>query len=120
MKIAIPASSTDINLPIDGRFGRARYFAIFDDQQNQWSFRHNEQNISLPQGAGIQSAKHIIESNAQVLLTCNVGPKAFDLLTRAGISIYLCDENLSISDAVKGFKNGSLNALQNPTNEGHW
>lgn len=120
MKIAIPTSSNDIHESLDPRFGRAKYFALYDDVLQQWSFIPNEQNLSLPQGAGIQSAKHIIDSGANILLTRNIGPKAFDLLVRADIKIYACNDDLPLAEAVRQFQSGSLKEIQDPTQEGHW
>ncbi|MBN1533871.1 MAG: NifB/NifX family molybdenum-iron cluster-binding protein [Spirochaetes bacterium] len=121
MLIAIAASGAPPEAPVEERFGRARGFSLYDTDQGTASWHDNSQNLQAPQGAGIQAAKHVIESGANALIARNVGPKAFDLLTRHGIAIYLCPEACrTVGDAVEGYNRGTLEQLSTANQDGHW
>jgi len=120
MKIAVAADETSPEAKVDIRFGRAHCFAVYDDHSGEYMFSPNSQNLSLPQGAGIQAAKNVIESGAGALIARNVGPKAFDLLRRSGVEMYVCDETTRVSEAVDLYRSGGLAKLEDANAEGHW
>jgi|GEM_PF-4340746 predicted Fe-Mo cluster-binding NifX family protein len=57
MKIAISAVEKSPDGPVDARFGRARYVAVYDDESGTWGAHDNEQNLRAAQGAGVQSGR---------------------------------------------------------------
>lgn len=120
MKIAIAASDNDPGAPMDPRFGRAKFFAVFNDETGGYEYAPNSQNLSLPQGAGIQAAKNVIEAGAGILIARNVGPKAFDLLNRSGVKMYICENEIPVREAVELYKSGGLSKLDGANAEGHW
>ncbi len=120
MKIAIAVQADNPQAKLDVRFGRARFFMVFDEGDNTFKCVPNTRNLSLPQGAGIQAAKTVIETGAGVLIACNVGPKAFDLLQRSGVQMYYCDGEISVRDAVERYTRNLLVRLENANQEGHW
>lgn len=67
----------------------------------------NTENVNLPQGAGIQAAKRVLDSGAGVLITGYCGPKAFEILNRAGVQILYWDKG-KVSEAVSRYINGEL------------
>jgi predicted Fe-Mo cluster-binding NifX family protein len=119
MKIAITTTGEGIEADIDPRFGRAKGFIIYDDETGKNNYINNEQNLNAPQGAGIQSAKNIIDSDAEVLLSGNVGPKAFSTLKSADIKIMVGIKG-SVQDAIDDYKNGKLKEADNANVESHW
>ena len=62
-------------------------FIIVDPQNMAFEVVENQQNLNLPQGAGIQAAKTIVDNQAAVLITGHCGPKAFKVLQGAGVKI---------------------------------
>ncbi|HOP62677.1 MAG TPA: NifB/NifX family molybdenum-iron cluster-binding protein [Spirochaetota bacterium] len=119
MKIAISSEGKELNDRMDSRFGRAKGFIIYDTETESTDYIDNKQNLESAQGAGIQSAKTVIDSGANALITGNVGPKAFATLNSAGIDIYLFKEG-SVMDSINAFKNGIIPKTSNPNVEGHW
>ncbi|HON79217.1 MAG TPA: NifB/NifX family molybdenum-iron cluster-binding protein [Spirochaetota bacterium] len=119
MKIAVSTQGDTPESPVDERFGRAKGFLIFDDETNSFTYEDNAQNLSAMQGAGIQSAKRIIDSGATVLITGNVGPKAFATLNSASIEIF-CGAAGTVRDAITKYKEGGLSRASNANVEGHW
>ena len=120
MRIAIPIQNRDPEMRVDERFGRAKYFALFDEDTGSFEYASNEQNLSLPQGAGIQTAKNVVETGAKVLIANNIGPKAFALLRQAGVEMYRCEHAVSAQEALELFKKGTLTKLENANAQGHW
>ncbi|NLH48992.1 MAG: dinitrogenase iron-molybdenum cofactor biosynthesis protein [Myxococcales bacterium] len=119
MKIAIPTSGTDLNAPLDARFGRAKYFLIYDTETKETTVIENLQNLNAAQGAGIQSGQTIVRAGAQVVLAGHCGPKAFAVLAAAGINVFLATSG-SVGSAVDAFLAGKLTAMDSADVEGHW
>jgi predicted Fe-Mo cluster-binding NifX family protein len=119
MKIAITSDGTDLQSAVDSRFGRAKNFVIYDTEDKSVSVVDNVQNLNAMQGAGIQSAKTVIESGAKAVLTGNMGPKAFSLLNDNGVEMYI-NATGTIADAIDAFTKGSLKKISDANVEGHW
>jgi predicted Fe-Mo cluster-binding NifX family protein len=79
----------------------------------------NKQNLNLPQGAGIQAGKIIIDQKAGVLITGNCGPKAFQVLNQAGVDIKVGASG-SVEAVVEAFKRGELQSASAANVQGHW
>ena len=120
MKISVCAQSNNVNANVDSRFGRATFFAIYDDNSQQWEFLPNSQNLQSAQGAGIQAAQTIIDSEAEVLIASNVGPKAMAALKSNSILVFQADPAMTLEQAIDAYQNGNLAQLQGSNVEGHW
>jgi len=119
MKIAIPARKNSLESEIDERFGRAKGFIVFDTDTGQYQWASNDQSVQSTQGAGIQSAKNVIDSGAEALIAGNVGPKAYSILKASGVEVYICDV-MPVSKAIEEFKAGKLKKASEATVESHW
>ncbi len=119
MKIAVTSQGKDLNSDIDPRFGRSAYFIIIDPDTMEYESVDNIQNLDLPQGAGIQAGKTIIDKNADALITGNCGPKAFTVLDKAGVKI-ITGAKGRVTDAVQQYKNGELETAHSANVDGHW
>ncbi len=119
MKIAFTTSGNDLNAPLDSRFGRARKFLIYDLETDTFEVVDNRQNLNATQGAGIQSAQIIAGSGAQALVTGHCGPKAFRVLSAAGIKIFNMDA-ATVAEALDRYRSGKLTEAGAADVEGHW
>lgn len=119
MKIAITATGNEMSNNMDPRFGRAKYFIVVDTDTNESVAHDNTQILNAAQGAGIQAGATVARLGAQAVVTGNVGPKAFRILSAAGIKVYLAGEG-TVSDAVRRFKAGELPEASAANVEGHW
>lgn len=119
MKIAISTTGENLDCPIDERFGRASQFLLYDLEQDTYCLIDNKQNLTSPQGAGIQAAQNIINAEADVVITGNVGPKAFRTLNAGKIKIYLVT-GVTVREALQQYKKGLLPQAQDSNVEGHW
>jgi predicted Fe-Mo cluster-binding NifX family protein len=119
MKIAVSSSGKDFDAPLDPRFGRSAYFIMIDPEIMALEIVENQQNLNLPQGAGIQAAKTIVDNKAGVLITGHCGPKAFKVLRSAGVIIAIGAKG-SVADAIQQYLNGELEVAREADVEGHW
>ncbi len=103
MKIAVTSTGTELTSEMDPRFGRAAYFLIVDPETLDFESVENNQNINLPQGAGIQAGKTIADKKVDTLLTGNCGPKAFKTLQAAGVKV-VTNVSGRVIDAVQKYK----------------
>ncbi|MCD6527598.1 MAG: NifB/NifX family molybdenum-iron cluster-binding protein [Desulfuromonas sp.] len=119
MKIAISTTGNTLDAAIDPRFGRAARFLIYDLDDKTFTLVENEQNLNAAQGAGIQAAKIIADNEAKAIISGQCGPKAFKILSAAGITIYPCDAG-SVAEAIELYTAGALQPAKDATVEGHW
>ncbi len=119
MKIAITAGGKTPDSPFEKRFGRAPGFMVYDTDNGLYEYFDNTQNLNATQGAGIQSAQNVASYSASALISGHCGPKAFKVLTKAGIKIYNADAS-SIKEAVELYLAGKLTEASEADVEGHW
>ncbi len=119
MKLAITSSGNSLESNLDQRFGRAAMFIIYDTDTDTFEVVDNTQNLNAVQGAGIQSAQHVVNAGAQVCVTGHTGPKAFKVLSAANIPVYLADAG-PVQAAIDAWKRGGLKQISEADVEGHW
>lgn len=119
MKIAITSSGTTLDDDVDPRFGRARYFLIYDTDTGELRTVENSQNLNAAQGAGIQAGQSVAAAGVTALLTGNCGPKAFQVLGQAGVKVYV-KVGGKVRQAINDLQAGKLTAADDANVEGHW
>ena len=118
MKICVSASSDSLDANVDPRFGRCPYFVVVDSETMEFSAILND-STNAAHGAGIQAAQTVANMGAKVVITGNVGPNAFNVLSATGIKI-VTGASGSVRDAVEKYKSGQLQETGNPTVGGHF
>jgi predicted Fe-Mo cluster-binding NifX family protein len=119
VNIAITSDGTDLDSKVDPRFGRAANFIIVDPETMAFEVVENSQNLNLPQGAGIQAGKTIVDHKVDVLLTGNCGPKAFQVLQSGSVKV-ITGVSGQVRDALLKFKNNELKETEQANVDGHW
>ena len=119
MKIAISSQGADMTSRVDPRFGRAKYFIVVDTSNDETKVIENTQNLNAVQGAGIQAAQNVAREKVDIVVSGNLGPKAFTALNAAGIKIALWSEG-TVAEAVQLVKDNKLQISDSPNVEGHW
>jgi len=107
MKIAIASQGSELSSMIDPRFGRARYFIVYDTNDDTWNVIDNVQNSQVSHGAGIQTAQNVVDAGANMVVSGNFGPKAADVLDAAGITTTMWSDG-TVADAVELAKSNRL------------
>lgn len=119
MKVAVSSQGARLADMVDQRFGRARYFIVADTESGAFSAVENEQNLNAAQGAGIQAAQNVANQGVEAVLTGHCGPKAYRVLSAAGISIYIGVQG-TVEEALDKLKAGELQETTESDVEGHW
>ncbi len=118
MKIAISSTGQTLESQIDQRFGRASYFIIVDTESMEFEVIENE-NAAGAGGAGINSAKVVIDAQAEAVLTGNCGPNAQRTLNAADLKLYTGVSG-TIEQAVNSFKTEKLTEATEPNVGAHF
>jgi predicted Fe-Mo cluster-binding NifX family protein len=118
MKICVSAFSDNLDAEVDSRFGRCPYFVIVDSETMEFNAISNA-SFSAAHGAGIQAAQTVANMGVKVVITGNVGPNAFSVLSAAGIKI-VTGVSGSVREAVEMYKKGQFQEIGNPTVGGHF
>jgi predicted Fe-Mo cluster-binding NifX family protein len=119
MKIAVTSQGTDLSSEVDARFGRAKYFIICDADTGEYRAVDNKVNLNAPQGAGIQAGELVVREGAKVLLTGHCGPKAFRVLSAAGVAVFNGCSG-TVEQAIESYRKGELQKSEAPDVRGHW
>ena len=117
MKIAVTSKSNNLESEIDPRFGRCSYFLIVDTDTMSFEPLSNESAMASG-GAGIQAAQNVAKTGAEVVVTGNMGPNAFQTLSAAGIKVFI-GANGTVKEAVEKYKKGELKEAEAPNVGSH-
>ena len=118
MKVAVTSTGKTLDAQVDQRFGRAAYFAIVDPETMAFTVIEN-QNAAAAGGAGINSAKAVVDAGTEAVLTGNCGPNAQRTLSAAGVKLYTGVTG-TVAEAVELFKGGRLTEAAGPNVESHF
>ena len=119
MKIAVSTVGEHLDAAVDPRFGRAQNFLIYDTETEQIEVIPNQQNLQAVQGAGVQAGQNVLKTGAKVLITGNVGPKAFAVMQQGGVQVYTGVSG-NVREAIDDYQAGKLVETQAATKPGHW
>ena len=107
MKIAVTSLGETLESPVDQRYGRARYFILFDTETEEWSVHDNTQNLQVMQGAGIQAGQTVANLGAAAVLTGHCGPKAYATLAAGGVEVFSGAQG-TVKEALAAHRAGSM------------
>ncbi|TFH15419.1 MAG: dinitrogenase iron-molybdenum cofactor biosynthesis protein [Lentisphaerales bacterium] len=119
MKLVITSLGETLVSPVDQRFGRARYFILYDTDTEEWSTHDNHQNLNAAQGAGIQAGQKVVELGASAVITGHCGPKAFITLRAGGIDVF-SGASGTVKESIDAFAKGELKKADDSDVDGHF
>jgi predicted Fe-Mo cluster-binding NifX family protein len=119
MKVAFTTSGDNLEAPLDTRFGRAQKFLVYNVEAHTYAIIDNAQSVNAAQGAGIQAAETVIRSGARSVVSGHCGPKAFRVLSAAGVRMYTTDAP-TVAQALEKFQAGLLTEANSADVDGHW
>lgn len=96
----------------DPRFGRCQYFVKFDTESKAYEFIENKA-VDASQGAGIAAAQIVVDHKADLLLTGNLGPKAFQVLNISNIKAYKTSGK-TVEETIQSFDEHTYELIQVP------
>lgn len=119
MRIAVSAQGPDLSSLVDPRFGRAAHFVIYDTTTGAFDSLSNTENADAAQGAGIQAAQLIAQRSVDVVVSGNMGPKAFEALRAAGVQM-VSWSNGTVEEAIELVRQGQIQPIDAANARGHW
>lgn len=116
MKIAVSATEGSLDANVDPRFGRCAYFIIVETEDKEIKSHEVVSNeaVQAMRGAGIQAAQTVANKGAEVVITGNIGPNAFNLLSQTGIKV-ITGVSGSVKEAVEKYLKGELKETSGPS-----
>jgi predicted Fe-Mo cluster-binding NifX family protein len=118
IKLCISSTGEDLNSNVDPRFGRCDYFLIINPKTMNFESVLNKNSKAMG-GAGIQAAELIAKKGANIVITGNVGPNAFQTLKAADIKI-ITGISGNIKKIVDKFNKGELKEIEGPSVDSHF
>ena len=118
VKIAISATGPGLDADVDPRFGRCQYFIIVDAETMQFEALENS-SAAAAGGAGISAAQMVANKGAEVVLTGNCGPNAYQTLSAAGVQV-ISGVSGTVRDAVQAHKAGKFRPSAQPNVASHY
>ena len=109
MIIAIPVEIDSKESLVSEHFGRNNYFLIYNSEEKEYKFVENSAAKSSG-GAGIKAAQIVVDENAQVLVSPQLGQNAADVINGAKIKIYKAQVG-SIKENLQALEEGKLKLL---------
>ena len=118
MKIAITAEKGSLDAALDPRFGRCAWFIILNTASPEAFTAVENLAASAGGGAGVQASQAIIDAGVRTVISGNFGPKAYDALNAAGISMCVVEAQ-TVREAVEAFNAGKGKLLDSPSAAAH-
>lgn len=118
MKIAVTSGGDHLEAPLSPVFGRSPAYIFVDTETMEYEVVPNPASGAAG-GAGIQAAQFIVEREADAVITGNVGPNAYNVLSSANIPAYLSEAE-TVEQAVEAFKAGKLDKASDANVPGHF
>ena len=115
MLIAITSESMDLNSLVAEKFGWTPFVIFYDTEKNTFEFLRNPY-ANIFGGAGIQTAQFMIEKNAGVVITTEIGVHPLRLLESANVLIYSCTHK-QVKEIVKQFVAGNLSIIKHGSSQ---
>lgn len=119
MRIAIAASGKWLDSDVDSHTGRAPFFIVYDEDDEDYKVIDNSSRYRCQHWAGSHTAKMLVEASVDVVLVRRIGPCAHRWFKNAEVPIF-CTPNTSIAKAVRRFREGSLPPIDEPNCQGHF
>lgn len=117
MKICVTGRGPDLASQVDPRFGRAGFFIIYDDEET-FEVVDNSENKQVSGGAGIQAATTVAEKECDWAVSGHMGPEALSVLgcrSQRGHGA-----SGKVSDALRAFREGELEQIEEADASPHW
>ena len=99
MKIAICSKDNTLSSEVDSRFGRCRFFALYDSTDQSVTFIRNTAG-SLAEGAGPAAFKLLQNQNVEKIISGNFGLKLKALASDASIQLIIPQEKYTLKEII--------------------
>jgi len=112
MKVAIPVQGSDLDAPVNLRFGRCQSFLFVDTASDHTEVQPNPAIDNL-KDAGLQAARFVLENDVQAVIVVMIGQEAQLALQAANVTVYELKPE-SGRQALEYLRSNRLQALTSP------
>lgn len=109
MLIAVSVKNTEESSLLSDSFGRSKYFLIYDSLKSRFEFIKNPYYLELG-GAGIQTARFLIEQKVEAVITTFIGPNILRFFNSSQVKVYK-SVNQTVQESLKLFFENKLDEL---------
>ena len=106
MKVAIPVEEKRTDCAVCMSYGRAPYFAIYNEENGEYTYLDNSA-AAASGGAGIRASQDLMNEGVEAVIVPRLGENAAEVLLANDITIYKCIEG-TIEDNVLAYKDKKL------------
>ncbi len=99
MKVAISSKGDTLDSEMDSRFGRCKFFAIYDSENKSTQFIENTA-ASLTEGAGPSALQLLTAQGVTKLVSGNFGMKIKTLSSDLSVQLIVMRENHTIKSII--------------------
>ncbi len=99
MKVAISSKGDTLDSEMDSRFGRCKFFAIYDSENKSTQFIENTA-ASLTEGAGPAALQLLTAQGVTKLVSGNFGMKIKTLSSDLSVQLIVMRENHTIKSII--------------------
>ena len=99
MKVAISSKGDTLDSEMDSRFGRCKFFAIYDSENKSTQFVENTA-ASLTEGAGPAALQLLTAQGVTKLVSGNFGMKIKTLSSDVSVQLIVMRENHTIKNII--------------------
>jgi len=118
MKIAVMVKDGKLSSEVYSRFGWAKWFIVVDTETDEINVQKNTVDPSAS-CFGIQTAQNVVELDVEAVITGNIGPNAFTILSTSGIKIFFYQGG-AVEEALALLKAGKLKEANGSNVPTHW
>jgi len=102
MKIVIPSTGETLTSPVSDTLGRSPFLIIYDSTSEEYDSIENP-GFQIQDGSGQKATDIILQNEVSVLLTREIGRKAYSTLQKEHININLLKAEGTVKSAIKKF-----------------
>ena len=109
MKVIVSSTGESIDSQISTVFGRAEYYILVDSEKFTYESFDNPA-VGQSGGAGIQAAQFVLKKSPGAVISSNVGPNAYEVLSAGSVACYTATGG-TVRETVEAFNRGELAAM---------
>ncbi len=102
MRIAIPSMGRTIKSTISYQLGRAPFIIIYDSDTKDYKTFENT-GFQLKDGSGLKAAEIILQNDTDILLTKEIGRKAYSFLMKEQVNVLLLKSGETVKSIINRF-----------------
>jgi predicted Fe-Mo cluster-binding NifX family protein len=101
-KIAVPSTGKTLDSLVNNNLGRSPFIIFYDGESRKYDCIKNI-GSQVQDGSGLMAAELILKNGANILLTREIGLKAYSVLMREHIDVHLLSSTETIKAAINKF-----------------